>query len=126
MTAMYLNRPLMGQRVEDILAALDVLIQRHDVNPDKIDLTGIQHAGPVALHAAALDERFAGITIKNSITTWIDVIKSPLAPDLISYNVPRALTCYDLPDLVNVISPRPVHIIDAVDTYGNLKSRTEN
>ena len=126
MTAMYLNRPLMGQRVEDVLAALEVIIQRHDVNHDKIDLTGIQHAGPVALHAAAIDERFAGVTLKNSITTWIDVIKAPLAPDLISYNVPRALEYYDLPNLVNVISPRPVHIIDAVDAYGNLKSRTEN
>ena len=126
MTAMYLNRSLMGQRVEDVLAALEVIIQQHDVNPEMIDLTGIKHAGPVAIHAAALDERFAGVTLKNSITTWIDVIKAPLAPDLISYNVPQALTCYDLPDLVNLISPRPVHIIDTVDAYGNLKSRTEN
>lgn len=114
MTAIYLARPLMGQRVEDILAALDILIQRHDVDPDKIDLTGIKHAGPVALHAAALDERFAGVTIMNSISAWIDVIKVPLAPDLISYCVPRALPYYDLPDLINAISPRSVHIIDAV------------
>jgi len=56
-----------------------------------------------------------------SIITWIDVIKAPLASDMISYNVPEALTCYDLPDLINAISPRPEHIIDKEDAYGNFK-----
>lgn len=121
MTAMYLARPLLGQRVEDILAALEVLVLWHNVNPNAIDLIGTEHAGPVTLHAAALDKRFAGVTIKNSITTWIDVIKAPLASDMISYCVPRALMYYDLPDLIKAIFPRLVHIIDAVDAYGDLK-----
>ena len=61
-----------------------------------------------------------------SIITWIDVIKAPLASDMISCNIPRALIYYDLPDLIKAIFPRTVHVNDAVDAYGNLKSSTEN
>lgn len=38
MLSMYIGRPLLGQRVEDALAALDVLAAREEVDYDAIDL----------------------------------------------------------------------------------------
>ena len=105
--AMHIGRPLLGQRVDDILTAADVLAGRDDV--EAIHLAGLHDAAPVALHAAALDERFASLTLKGSIRSWVDdVVAKPLTPHLLGHVVPGALLKYDLPDLVNVIDSRKV------------------
>jgi hypothetical protein len=105
--AMHLGRPLLGQRVDDILAAADMLAGREDVGP--LHLVGIQRAGPVALHAEALDERFSSVTLRESIASWVDdVVGTPLTPDLFGHVVPGALLKYDLPDLAKTIAPRKV------------------
>ncbi len=106
--SMHIGRPLMGQRVEDALAALDVLLERKDVDPSRIALLGIGRAGPVALHAAALDERFIEVRLKQSIRSFVDIVAAPLTRDMLTHVVPFALTRYDLPDLVRVIAPRSV------------------
>ena len=112
--AYHIGRPLLGQRVEDVLAAADVLAERDDVDARKIDLVGIGRAGPVALHAAALDGRFTGLTIRDAIRSWVgDVVAKPLARDMMGCVVPGALLKYDLPDLVREIGPRPVRILDS-------------
>jgi cephalosporin-C deacetylase-like acetyl esterase len=119
--SMQMGRPLMGQRVEDVLVGLEALLDRDDVDADKIGVVGIGRTGPVVLHAAALDERFASVSLRHSITSWIDVVSAPLAPNQIGSVIPFALTRYDLPDLVEVISPRPVEIDEPVDAFGKRK-----
>jgi hypothetical protein len=111
MLAMHIGRPLLGQRVEDILAALDVLAARDDIDPKRIELVGVGGAGPVALHAAALDRRIAALTLRESIRSWIDdVVAKPQEPNLIGSVVPGALLKYDLPDLVAAIAPRKIEV----------------
>ena len=111
--ARHIGRPLLGQRVEDVLAALDVLSAREEVDSSRIDVVGIERGGPVVLHAAALDERIASVTLRDSIASWVDdVVARPLQEDLIGHVVPGALERYDLPDLVSIIAPRPVLGID--------------
>ncbi|MBN1868009.1 acetylxylan esterase [Candidatus Sumerlaeota bacterium] len=109
----HLGRSLIGQRVEDIREALDALLARADVDPARVALVGIGAAGPAALHAAALDDRFAELRLGGSIESWIDdVVAKPMARDLMALVVPNALECYDLPDLVKAIAPRPVRVAD--------------
>jgi cephalosporin-C deacetylase-like acetyl esterase len=109
--AIHIGRPLLGQRAEDVAAALDILTARDDVDRGQIELVGVDRAGPVALHAAALDPRFAGVVVRSEIRSWIDdVVAKPLQPDLFGHVVPGALEKYDLPDLERVIAPRPVRI----------------
>jgi cephalosporin-C deacetylase-like acetyl esterase len=106
-----LGRPLIGQRVGDILSAVDVLLAQDDI--EEVHLLGKGQAGTAALHAAALDPRIKSLRLKDSLTSWIsDVIEKPLAKDVFGQVVPGALHYYDLPDLVNVIGPRPVELID--------------
>jgi hypothetical protein len=104
--AIHMGRPLLGQRVGDVLAAADVLAARDDVDPHRIDIVGVGPAGPVALHAAALDGRFASLTLRRAIDSWVDdVLAKPLGRDLMGYIVPGALMTYDLPDLIRVVAP---------------------
>jgi hypothetical protein len=78
----------------------------------EIDLVGIGRAGPVVLHAAALDDRFAAVSVRDSIESWIDdVVGRPTDHDLLGCVVPGALLRYDLPYLIGVIAPREVTLL---------------
>ncbi|NQV87754.1 MAG: acetylxylan esterase, partial [Woeseiaceae bacterium] len=75
----HLNRPLLGQRVEDLQACLNYLISRDDVESKQVQLVGVGQCGPVALHLAALDERIGKVKLVRSIQSWMDVVAEPLA-----------------------------------------------
>ncbi|MDG2381578.1 MAG: hypothetical protein P8N76_07880 [Pirellulaceae bacterium] len=105
--AFHIGRPLLGQRVDQILAAASSLSEFHDF--ESVHLIGRGKTGPVVLHAAALDRRFASVAVNDSIESWVeDVVAKPLTRDLLGYVVPGALLKYDLPDLIEVIAPRDV------------------
>ncbi|HPD16371.1 MAG TPA: acetylxylan esterase [Planctomycetota bacterium] len=117
----HLGRPWLGQRVEDALAALGVLAERPEVDPAKLSIVGVEKGGPVALHAAALDERLREATIEQAIESWMEVVATPQAKAQLNQVVPGALACYDLPDLVKAIAPRKVTVRQAVDAMGKTK-----
>jgi cephalosporin-C deacetylase-like acetyl esterase len=119
--AIHLARPLLGQRVEDALTALDLLAARPEVDAARLSIVGVERGGPAALHAAALDERLGGVTVRRSIESWMDVVATPMGKDQVSQVVPAALTRYDLPDLARAIAPRRVNIVEPVDPKGEPK-----
>lgn len=116
--AMHLNRPLLGQRADDIIAAVAWLAKREDVDAGQIEVVGIAHAGPAALHAGAFDKRISKVTLIRSIRSWEDVVETPLAKNQLQNVVPFALEVYDLPDLIRHMAPRPVTILEPVDPEG--------
>ena len=120
----HVGRPLLGQRTEDVLAALDVLAAREEIDASRIRLIGRGGAGPIALHAAALDGRFAEVFVEQSIDSWMDVVATPLCKHQLGHVVPGALERYDLPDLVRAIAPRPVTIRNPLDATGEPKQET--
>ncbi|MDY0168191.1 MAG: acetylxylan esterase [Thermoguttaceae bacterium] len=121
----HLGRPLPGQRAEDVLAALEVLVHREEVAPRQIRLVGIECGGPVALHAAALDPRLAEVVIEEAIESWMDVVATPLARAQLEQIVPNALTRYDLPDLIRAIAPRALEVRQPVDPTGRPTSEAK-
>lgn len=105
--AMHVGRPLLGQRVEDLLAAVDALASDARVDGENIELLAVRSAGPVAMHAAVLDRRISSLRMEQSIRSWIDdVVARPLERDLMGHVVPGALCWYDLPDLVGLLKNR--------------------
>ncbi len=118
MLAIHLNRPLVGQRAEDVIAAVKWLATRDDVDPEAIEVVGVRHAGPVVLHAAAFEPRIKAVTTIRSIRSWIDVVEEPAGKNQLQNVVPFALQTYDLPDLVKAISPRKVEAVDSVTPRG--------
>jgi hypothetical protein len=105
----YVGKTLIGQRVQDITMAKEYLMGREEVDTAGISIVGIDRAGTSVLHAAALDGDFKEIVIRLwSDTSWTTMVESPTVKNNLTHVVPSALKYYDLPDLVEAASPRPV------------------
>ena len=79
MWSMHLGKPLLGQRVEDVLGALACLPRLTGIDEaGKIDLIGVGRAAPVVLHAACLDSRIGSVTVQESIRSWLDDVVARL------------------------------------------------
>ncbi|GAC1469831.1 MAG: hypothetical protein NVSMB9_14170 [Isosphaeraceae bacterium] len=65
---------------------------------------------PIALHAGALEPRIKALTLEGAISSWSDVVRTPLLKDQLSSVVPGALAVYDLPDLSAAFAPRSLTI----------------
>ena len=118
MLSILLDRPLLGQRVYDLEAVLQWASQAGVGVGKPIRLHGSGSAGPVALHAAALDERIAELHLDQSLVSWQAVIRACFHRQQLTNVVPGALKHYDFPDLVAAIVPRRVEIRGAVDPAG--------
>jgi dienelactone hydrolase len=125
----HLDRPLLGQRVFDVLAVLAGLDEQYRKMASgsmaagqrpRYQLVGVGVAGPVVLHAALLDEKglVEEVTVERSLSSWEDLVKQGISRDQLGNVVPGALRVYDLPDLAARLAPRPVHIETPVDASG--------
>ncbi len=122
-TALHIGKPIPGQRVQDVVDALNYLLSVPGVNPKDLTLTATGSCGMIALHAASIDKRFTKLEIIRSISSWKDIVSEPMAKNHLINVVPGALQYYDLPDLVNYIKSSKVKIIDPVDAFGDLLYR---
>ena len=106
--ATHIGQPLLGQRVRDLLAVVDYLNEVGSERVRSIQLVGTGAAGPVALHAAALDARIIKVELRNSeVNSWVeDVVAQPLRREMVDHIVPNALAWYDLPDLARQLDAR--------------------
>jgi cephalosporin-C deacetylase-like acetyl esterase len=111
--AMSLNRPLLGQRVHDLLSVV-AAVER----PKGVSAVGVGAAAPIVLHAAALDPRIAEVTLDGGVVSWSLVARTAVTRNQLANVVPRALESYDLPDLAALIAPRPLTIKNPVDPAG--------
>ncbi len=102
MLSLHLNRPLLGQRVLDVLSLVKA------IKGDNIELVGVGATGPVALHVAALDDRFREVTLERSLKSWQGVVETPISINQLTNVVPGVLKHYDLPDLEKTLSAKVV------------------
>jgi cephalosporin-C deacetylase-like acetyl esterase len=102
--SLHLNRPLLGQRVLDVLSLLDALGQ------EEVHVVGVGEAGPVALHAAALDPRIKQVAVEGSLVSWENVVRTPVSYNQLANTVPNVLKTYDLPGLAATLAPRPLTV----------------
>ena len=110
--SLYVGQTLIGQRVKDVMKGLDYLVGRPEVDTSDILLVGLDRAGPVALHVAALDDRIAETVIRLSDSSWLPMVADPTQLHNMTHEVPGALQFYDLTDLVAAIAPRPVSFFE--------------
>ncbi len=108
----HLNRPLLAQRVRDVLRVMPTL----GLMPYKV--VGIGAAAPVALHAVLFAPRPSALTLEGGISSWTAVAKTPLAKGQLGNVVPGVLKHYDLPDLLAALGPAKVLIRNPVDPAG--------
>ena len=113
-----LGRPVIGQRVWDILRAVDYLKSRSDVDVSQIRILGKGFAGLAALMATMLDEGIRSVLITRTLATYISVVDSEDYTLALDWFVPGILQHFDIPDIIAAIYPRPVWMIDALDAEG--------
>ena len=108
---------LLRLRVRDILAAIGFL--RDEYGYEDIVLEGHGRAGIWALHAAVLDGGLAGVKLQDTLWSYELMIGDG------EYTVPHmadiargCLLHYDLPQLCAALAPRPLEIVNPVDSRG--------
>jgi cephalosporin-C deacetylase-like acetyl esterase len=119
--ALAIGRPLLGQRVADLLSILEGLdADSGDQEHRGFHVVGVGPAGPVVLHAALIDERglIKQVTLERSLISWADVVKRGLSHDQMGNVVPGVLQSYDLPDLAARLTPVRLTIQAPVDAIG--------
>lgn len=111
MISMHTGRPIMGQRVIDILTLLDFCSEQEHTkgHPVKVITNGVY--GPAVIHAAYLDDRITSADITRSVKSWREYILNPMQRDMYSNVLYGVLKYYDLPDLMH-LSGRPIHFTD--------------
>lgn len=102
MISMHAGRPIMGQRVVDILTLLDFCSEYELLKGRSVKVYADGVYGPAVIHAAYLDERIAGAELTCSVKTWKDYVENPMQRDMYSNVLYGVLKYYDLPDLIKL------------------------
>jgi hypothetical protein len=111
MISMHAGKPILGQRVQDILTILDFCSEQKELKGHNIQIRADGIYGPAVVHAAYLDKRIASADISRSIKTWKAYLENPLQYDMYSNVLYGVLNYYDLPDLVR-LSGRSIRFND--------------
>ncbi len=114
--AMMNGKTLPGMRIDDAIRAMDWITAAFKGAPVTVSGSGIM--GPVALQAAALDDRITAVRTEGAVVSWKAALDRPIARDLPANAIPGVLTAYDLPDVMAAIGPRPVEMAAPVDPVG--------
>jgi dienelactone hydrolase len=118
---LHLNRPLLGQRVFDLLSVLAKVAE----NTDNVHIVSAgAMVGPVVLHAAALDPRIRSVQAYRTLLSWNDVVHTPASMNQLTNAVPGVLKVYDLPELAATLAPRPL-MLNALDARCKVASPKE-
>ncbi len=118
MTAILLDRPLVGQRALDIVRGVDLLAARGDVDAGRIAGLGIEAGAVPLLHAAALDARIRKIALDRTLASYQMVVEQRIHRRVFESVIFGVLKSYDLPDLAATLAPRRVLVVDATDPLG--------
>ena len=111
--SMWIGRPLLGQWVWDVRRILDLFASKDGSLPKEIAIVGIGTAGPVALCAAALDERISHAMTLDSLASY--VTDEPYRGQRLGLMVPGILReVGDIAHLAALIAPRQVTISGGV------------
>ncbi len=123
-TNLVLGKPVLGQRVWDVLRTLDYLAARPDVDNSQMRILGRGSAGIAAGLATVLDSRVRSLLLTHSVPSWQSIVDAEDYSVSLDWFVQGILQHFDLPDLLASIAPRPVWIYDAVDADGQAISES--
>ena len=111
MTSLHIGKPLMGQRVTDLLTILSYLMSDHKLCGHDIDINATGIYGPAVIHTAYLSGAIKDVTISHAIKSFTEFCTNPMQHEMFSNVLPGVLKYYDLPDLVK-LSKATIHYTD--------------
>ena len=123
--AYMLDKSFLGMRAEDALVAGRFLSERSaSGEARRVRVIAVGEAGPAALHAVALEPSvFSSLTLRRSLVSWSDVVRTPVTKGALVNVVHGALRSHDLPDLVSLVGDDQVTIEDPACAGGQALAR---
>jgi hypothetical protein len=110
-----LGKPLVGQRVTDIMAIVAALRKHPATAQRSIRVAAAGKLTVPALFAAALDKHIDGLYLSGGLTTFRDVVDSEVYNHPFANFVPGLLNHTDLPEVAASIAPRRIVLAGAVN-----------
>jgi dienelactone hydrolase len=106
---LWFGRSLWGMIVRDDLMALNYLVSRPEVDPERIGATGISMGATRTWWLMALDDRIKAGAAIACLTRYQDLLRNhALAAHGIYYYVPGILSHFDTESVVALAAPRPL------------------
>ncbi len=114
-SSLILGKPLLGQRVTDIQAALQGLRSRAEWAGRPIAIAASGFTTVPALFAAAIDKRVDRLYLSGGLISFDELCREPNYREPFGNFVPQLLLHTDLPAIIQDLVPTPVTIAGAVD-----------
>ena len=114
------GRPLLGQRMKDLLASASD-------RGDRLQwlVAGIGAGALVASHAAVLDRRIRRVVAVGGPLSFRRLADDPLTKHPVSSFLPGVIGEYDLRDVYAALAPREVLVLNPQDSQGRLAPREQ-
>jgi len=112
--AMLVDRTVTGLRIDQAITAADWFARQQKAG-SALTIYGVGALGPVALQAAVLDRRFRKVFVRDVLASYKLASEAPVTRNLPEIALPGVLKFYDMPDLVTVLAPRDVVMINPLD-----------
>jgi len=109
---MHAGKPIMGQRVTDILSLLGFMENDTRLKNHPVSIVASGAYGPTVVHATFLDKRIRQCEISGSVKSFNDFLRNSLQKDVYSNVLYGVLKYYDLPDLVSLSGKGRIQFID--------------
>lgn len=116
--ALWVGRPLLGQWLFDVQCLLGWLALQPTLDPRRVAVAGISHAGVVALGAGGLfEDRVATVLTVGGLTTFVtdEAYAAGMPMGLL---VPGLLRLGDVPQLAALVAPRRLVVVDGLSPLG--------
>jgi len=111
--------------VWDGIRAVDYLLERNEVDQDRIGITGRSGGGTQSAYIAALDERISAAAPENYITNFTRLFQS-IGPQDAEQNLPAGISRgIDHADLLLVRAPKPTLMITTTRDFFSIQGARE-
>jgi dienelactone hydrolase len=102
--------PLLGLQIYDNMRAVDYMISRPEVDPDRLAITGASGGGNQSMNAGAWDERFKVVVPVCSVGTYVSYLGAACC---ICEVLPGGLTIAEEGEILAMVAPRALLVINA-------------
>ncbi len=117
-SGLILGRPLVGQRVSDILALVAGCEKHPALEGRRMVVAAHSKLTVAALFAAALDKRISELYLAGGLVSFRNVVDTENYDQPFANFVPNLLRHTDLPDLAAALAPRRITLAGTVDAAG--------
>jgi dienelactone hydrolase len=124
-SSLILGRPLVGQRVTDILALTQGLRTGLGLEGRKIAIAAFGNMTVPALFAGAIDPGIDRLYLAGGLSSYRNIVETEYHRHTFADFVPNILAHTDLPEIVAGLAPRPVVIAGPVDAQGAAHALTD-